>query len=174
MPKKLGNNYLPQQAVQTNPQTGVRQIIAIPINAVQAASSSSAAGVGGSGNVSIFTTAGGAGQQRINVSPMKVRTGTPKWSYESSILLSALLLIHDQITQVKTTTNSTVVGAGQQQVRVVKLASAGSVVTSKAALAGSTVQVGGGGNTVQVTSAGGFQHAQVIVQVGPLGSGYYI
>ena len=52
------------------------------------------------------------------------------------------------------------VGAGQQQVRVVKLASAGSVVTSKA-LAGSTVQVGGA-NTVQVTSAGGFQHAQVI------------
>ena len=145
--------------MQTNPQTGVRQIIAIPINAVQAASSSSAAGGGGSGNVSIFTTAGGAGQQRINVSPMKVRTGTPKWSYESSIL-SALLLIHDPNSQVKTTTNSTVVGAGQQQVRVVKLASAGSVVTSKA-LAGSTVQVGGA-NTVQVTSAGGFQHAQVI------------
>ena len=72
MPKKLGNNYLPQQAVQTNPQTGVRQIIAIPINAVQAASSSSSGG-GGSGNVSIFTTAGAAGQQRINVSPMKVR-----------------------------------------------------------------------------------------------------
>ena len=67
------------------------------------------------------------------------------------------------------------VGAGQQQVRVVKLASAGSVVTSKAALAGSTVQVGGGGgSTVQVTSAGGFQHAQVIVQGGPLGRGHYI
>ena len=75
MPKKLGNSYLSHQAVQTNPQTGVRQIIAIPINAVQAASSSSAVGGGGgSGNVSIFTTAGGAGQQRINVSPMKVRT----------------------------------------------------------------------------------------------------
>ena len=58
------------------------------------------------------------------------------------------------------------VGAGQQQVRVVKLASAGSVVTSKA-LAGSTVQVGGA-NTVQVTSAGGFQHAQVIVHGGSL------
>ena len=69
---------------------------------------------------------------------------------------------------MKTTTNSTVVGAGQQQVRVVKLASAGSVVTSKAALAGSTVQVGGGGNTVQVTSAGGFQHAQVIIRGGSL------
>ena len=60
-----------KQAVQTNPQTGVRQIIAIPINAVQAASSTAAAS-GVSGNVSIFSTAGGGGQQRINVSPMKV------------------------------------------------------------------------------------------------------
>ena len=61
-----------QKAVQTNPQTGVRQIIAIPINAVQNMATSTAAGstISSGNNMSIFTTAGG--QQRINVSPMKV------------------------------------------------------------------------------------------------------
>jgi len=121
------------QAVQTNPQTGVRQIIAIPINAVQAASSAGA--TLGSGNVGIFSTAaiGGGAQQRINVSPMGV----------------------------KTTANSNQ-GHGQQQqqqqhVRVVKLASAGSLMTSKALSSGAVTV----GNTV-VTTSGGFQHAQVL------------
>jgi len=111
------------QAVQTNPQTGVRQIIAIPINAVQNMATSTAAGstISSGNNMSIFTTAGG--QQRINVSPMKV----------------------------KTTTTSTSAQGHQQQVRVVKLASAGSQL-------GRAVTVG---NTI-VTSSGGFQHAQVL------------
>ena len=76
-----------QKAVQTNPQTGVRQIIAIPINAVQAATSSAAGSVV-SGNMSIFSTAGG-GQQRINVSPMKVCSRNFK-SFQTKISLSLI------------------------------------------------------------------------------------
>ena len=51
------------QAVQTNPTTGVRQIVAIPINSSQ---------ITGSGGTQSIQTGIGAGGSKVNVSPMKV------------------------------------------------------------------------------------------------------
>ncbi len=108
-----GGGAIKIQAVQTNPQTGVRQIIAIPINAVQAN-----AGAGG-GAVSVL------GQQKVTVSPMKVRPIT--------------------------TAMSGVGGQGGQQVKVVKLASAATSSAGAAVVgggvAGTTVVAGGAAGT---------------------------
>ncbi len=52
------------QTVQTNPQTGVRQIIAIPIQTTSAAGLAAVAGGG---------AAGIAGSPKISVSPMKLK-----------------------------------------------------------------------------------------------------
>ena len=51
------------QAIQTNPTTGVRQIVAIPIQSTQ---------VAGSGGVQSIQTGIGPGGSKVNVSPMKV------------------------------------------------------------------------------------------------------
>ena len=51
------------QAIQTNPTTGVRQIVAIPIQSNQLA---------GSGGVQSIQTGVGPGGSKVNVSPMKV------------------------------------------------------------------------------------------------------
>ena len=51
------------QAVQTNPTTGVRQIVAIPIQSSQ---------ISGTGGVQSIQTGVGPGGSKVNVSPMKV------------------------------------------------------------------------------------------------------
>ena len=51
------------QAVQTNPTTGVRQIVAIPIQSSQ---------ITGSGGMQSIQTGIGPGGSKVNVSPMKV------------------------------------------------------------------------------------------------------
>ena len=51
------------QAVQTNPTTGVRQIVAIPIQSSQ---------ITGSGGIQSIQTGIGPGGSKVNVSPMKV------------------------------------------------------------------------------------------------------
>ena len=62
-----GNQGGPQsikiQAVQTNPTTGARQIVAIPIQSSQ---------ISGSGGVHSIQTGIGPGGSKVNVSPMKV------------------------------------------------------------------------------------------------------
>jgi hypothetical protein len=93
------------QAVQTNPQTGMRQIIAIPINAVQATTA------GGNAMTTSIVTAGGVGgfgvlgQQKLTVSPMKVKTG--------GLATSAAAAVNPQhVKVVKLASSSSLTNAG--------------------------------------------------------------
>ena len=60
-----GSQSIKIQAVQTNPTTGVRQIVAIPIQSSQISGSSG-------GGVQSIQTGAGPGGSKVNVSPMKV------------------------------------------------------------------------------------------------------
>ena len=78
----LGNNQtIKIQTVQTNPATGVRQIIAIPIQQTSVASTSIATTAGGASVITVGSSSAtngtpvvvGAGTSRVTISPMKAQ-----------------------------------------------------------------------------------------------------
>ncbi len=68
-------SFLSYQAVQTNPSTGVRQIIAIPIQTAAAAAAGGGSGGGATAHVVSSAALGAAAgiQGKISVSPLKIR-----------------------------------------------------------------------------------------------------